>query len=242
MSGGSEVTGTSRELLVFRVRRDARCAECQTELEHGTLLYLDGERALCLTCADLDRLDYLPRGDAALTRRARAHSPLQAVVLEWSRSRKRYERQGVLVDPDALRQAEEECIADAELRARRRDRAAVQREAEDQTYVAAFAAQVRALFPGCPSDEATQIALHACRRYSGRVGRTAAAKALNPEAVRLAVVAHVRHVHTSYDRLLGQTGDRQLAREEVRERVDTVLSNWQQPTRSGKQSHSVAPA
>ena len=165
MSGGSEATGTSRELLVFRVRRDTRCGECQTELEHGSLLYLDGERALCLTCADLDRLDNLPRGDAALTRRARAHSPLQAVVLEWSRSRKRYERQGVLVDPDALRQA-----------------------------------------------------------------------------VRLAVVAHVRHVHTSYDRLLGQTGDRQLAREEVRERVDTVLSDWQQPTRSGKQSHSVAHA
>jgi hypothetical protein len=124
MSSGSEATGTSRELLVFHVRRDTRCGECQTELEHGSLLYLDGERALCLTCADL------------------------------------------LVDPDALRQAEEECIADAELRARRRDRAAVQRDAEDQTYVAAFAAQVRALFPGCPSDEATQIAVHACRRYS----------------------------------------------------------------------------
>ena len=48
--------------------------------------------ALCLACADLDHLAFLPRGDATLTRRARAHSTLSAVVLKWSRARKRYER------------------------------------------------------------------------------------------------------------------------------------------------------
>lgn len=35
----------------------------------------------------------VPAGDAALTRRTRRHSLLCAVVLRWSRARKRYERQ-----------------------------------------------------------------------------------------------------------------------------------------------------
>lgn len=106
----------------------------------GDLLRVEGERALCLACADLDHLEYVPRGAAALTRRARHNSVLQAVVVEWSRTRKRYERQGVLVEPVALRQAEEECLADAELRARRREQATAQRERVDQAYTAAFSA------------------------------------------------------------------------------------------------------
>jgi len=68
--------------------------------------------ALCLACADLDHLVFLPSGDTALTRRARKHSTLTAVVLKWSRARKRYERQGLLVEAGALEMAEEECSAD----------------------------------------------------------------------------------------------------------------------------------
>ncbi len=240
MSGEPEATGEARELLVFRVRRDTRCGECDVELERGSLLRVEGGRALCLACADLDHLEYLSRGDAALTRRARARSTLQAVVLEWSRSRKRYERQGVVVESAALRQAEEECLADADLRARRREQAASQRELEDKTYVAAYAAAIRAIFPRCPTDEATQIAAHACRRYSGRVGRTAAARAFEPDAVRLAVVAHVRHVHTGYDRLMSQFCERQLARDQVRARVEDVLRKWEDRPRAPQNSHSLS--
>jgi hypothetical protein len=43
-------------------------------------------------------------------------------------------------------------------------------------FVRAFATAIRANYPGCPAPEATEIAEHACRKYSGRVGRTAAAK------------------------------------------------------------------
>ncbi len=48
------------------------------------------------------------------SRGARKHSTLAAVVLEWSRARKRYERQGLLVEAQALEQAEGECPADEE--------------------------------------------------------------------------------------------------------------------------------
>jgi hypothetical protein len=80
-----------------------------------------------MNCADLDELVYLPSGDAALTRRAKKYSPLWAVVVRFSRARKRYERQGILVSEAALDQAEEECLADSELRALRRDRDAERR-------------------------------------------------------------------------------------------------------------------
>jgi hypothetical protein len=70
----------------------------------------------------LDHLAFLPAGDAALTRRATKASGLSAVVVRWSRSRKRYERQGVLVEDHALTVAEKQCLSDADARARRRER------------------------------------------------------------------------------------------------------------------------
>jgi hypothetical protein len=219
-----------REIVVFKVRRDTKCSECSDDLGGGRMLRRDGDGVLCLACADLDRLEFLPTGNAALTRRARKYSTLQAVVVEWSRSRKRYERQGVLVEPAALRKAEEECLADADLRMRQRLRAALQGDEIDRSFVASFASAIQSAFPNCPPDEAAQIAEHACQRYSRRVGRTAAAKALDPEAIRLAVIAHVRHTHTNYDRLLTQLWERTAARDNVREDVDAVLHQWAEPT------------
>ncbi|MGD9880219.1 MAG: hypothetical protein AB7F22_21230 [Reyranella sp.] len=50
----------------------------------------------------LDDLEFLAAGDALLTRRVKAKSAKCAVVVRFSRTRKRYERQGLLVDPQAL--------------------------------------------------------------------------------------------------------------------------------------------
>jgi len=43
----------------------------------------------------------LPSGDAALTRRAKRASGLSVVVVRFSRARRRYERQGILVEEEA---------------------------------------------------------------------------------------------------------------------------------------------
>src|SRR4051794_9179299 len=113
--------GRNEDLKVFISKRESVCGECGENLGPHAWITLAGEKgALCLACADLDHLEFLPPGDAALTRRARKHSCLSAVVLEWSRSRKRYERQGLLVEAEALAKAEEECLADEEVRKRRR--------------------------------------------------------------------------------------------------------------------------
>jgi hypothetical protein len=218
------------DLKVFISTTESTCNECGEELGRKAWITLvEDKGALCLSCVDLDHLIFLPAGDAALTRRARKHSTLNAVVLKWSRARKRYERQGVLVEAEALEQAEQECLADSEARARRREREAAQRTELDRQYVKQFAGRVRALFPGCPAGREVSIAEHACLKYSGRVGRTAAAKSLDESAVRLAVIAHIRHAETEYDELLASGYDRWEAREQAQEAVDRVLAQWEAP-------------
>jgi hypothetical protein len=82
------------------------------------------------------------------------------------------------------------------------------------------------LYPRCPPGRERLIAEHACLKYSGRVGRSAAAKSLDSEAVDLAVLAHVRHRETNYDELLAHGHDRLDARRRVEDQVDRVLSRW----------------
>jgi hypothetical protein len=216
------------DLKVFITSREFTCEECGQALSRNAWICLRGERgALCLVCADLDHLVFLPSGKTALTRRARKHSVLAAVVLKWSHARKRYERQGLLVEEAALAKAESECLADADARARRSEREAQRRAELDQAYVESFARRVRELFPGCPSSTERAIAEHACLKYSGRIGRSAAGKSYDEEAVRLAVQAHIRHVETPYDKLLASGQDRFEARGQVESQVRSVLAAWQ---------------
>src|SRR5882724_13444539 len=117
-----------------------------------------GPAGVWLACADLDELVFLPSGEAALTRRARKHSVLSAVVLKFSKARGRYERQGLLVEESALNEAEAECLADAEARERRAERERERRAELDQGYVEQFAKRIRELFPSCPPKREVQIA------------------------------------------------------------------------------------
>jgi hypothetical protein len=218
------------DLKVFITTGESSCGECGEDLgRRAWITLVEDKGALCLACADLDHLVFLPAGDAALTRRSRKHSTLSAVVLRWSRARKRYERQGLLVEAGALEQAEQECLADEEVRARRREREAVRREQLDQQYVQQFAERVRELFPRCPPGREVAIAEHACLKYSGRVGRSAAAKSFDEQAIRLAVVAHVRHAETPYDALLAAGHERWDARAQVEGAVARVLALWAAP-------------
>jgi hypothetical protein len=187
---------------------------------------MDDLGPLCMACAELDHLVFLPSGDAALTRRARRASGLSAVVVRFSRSRRRYERQGILVEEAALEQAEAECLADEPARARRRERDAVRRASEDLKLQTEMAAAITDLYPGCPNQRAQAIASHAATRGSGRVGRSAAGRALQQQALQLAVTASVRHQDTPYDELLMSGIDRSEARERVRDTVNSVLDAW----------------
>ena len=212
------------EIKVFISHRDSKCDECGEELGRQAWITLEENKgALCLTCADLDELVFLPSGDAALTRRSKKYSTLSAVVLKFSRARRRYERQGLLVEESALAKAEEECLADSESRERRKERERERRAEHDEEYIREFARHVRRLFPSCPKDRELKIAEHACLKYSERVGRSAAAKRFEDEMISLAVAAHIRHRETNYDELLAKGWFRGQARAKVRDRVDEVM-------------------
>ena len=215
------------DFKVFITKSEATCSECGENLgRHAWITLVEDKGALCLSCADLDHLVFLGAGDAALTRRSGKYTTLKAIVLQWSSARKRYERQGILVEETALERAELECLADADARERRRERDAERRAQQDQDYIQQFAERVRELYPNCPPGVEQSIAEHACQKYSGRVGRTASAKKLDEEAVKLAVVAHIRHAETQYDSLLAQGYDRFDARMQVKDKIDRIIEAW----------------
>ena len=212
------------DLVVIQPLKDFTCAECGDE--SGDLLTMIDNGPVCMSCADLDHLVFLPAGDAALTRRAKRGSRLSAVVVRWSRTRKRYERQGILVEESALDEAERQCLADSDARLRRRERDAARRADEDVEFQGQFAARIARLYPGCPVERAQAIARHAGLRGSGRVGRSAAGRALDEQAITLAVRAAIRHEDTDYDGLLMSGVGREEARKRIEPAIDRILAAW----------------
>ena len=220
------------DLVVFQLTGESsKCEECSIELERGEMFLLEKKLPLCLTCADLDHLQFLPSGNATLTRRARKHSPLSAIVTRFDRRRKRYQRQGILVTTAAIDAAHAQNESDADKRARLRERAAERREQQDVELVREMTELILAEFPGCPVNEAEEIASHTAERGSGRVGRSAAGRELDPKAISLAVNAWIRHQHTDYDTLLMQGVERMTARDQISDAQQTVREQWKSPNK-----------
>jgi len=63
---------------------------------NGDLLMTENPGPACLGSVGLGGLEFLPAGDALLSRRVKAKSTTCAVVVNFSRSRRRYERQGTM--------------------------------------------------------------------------------------------------------------------------------------------------
>lgn len=138
-----------------------------------------------------------------------------------------------MISEGALEQAEEECLADRDLRALRRERGALRRAEYDRDLILPMTGAILNLFPECPPTEARTIAEHTVRRGSGRMGRTAAGRSLEESALTLAVIAHIRHCHTRYDEFLMSGYSRSDARGLIREDVDRVLETWRNPSYPG---------
>lgn len=220
------------EPVVYEILGTAQCSECGAEMEQGSLLFKEAELPFCLACAGLGDLEFLSAGNAALTRRAAKFSARTAVVVRFSRARKRYERQGIPVENAALEKAEGECLEDAAERAAERHRDAARRREQDRDLVLKMTRKIGSLFPGCFSEELSSIAEHTATRGSGRVGRTEAGRNLDDRALTAAVVAAVRHRHTPYDQLLAHGMERAEARQAVAEQVDLVLAAWRKADRN----------
>jgi hypothetical protein len=94
------------ELVAIQpLNREWACHRCGGT---GDLLMMEAPGPVCLRCAGLADLEFVPAGDALLTRRAKAKSERFAVVVRFSRTRGRYERRGLLVEGEALAEAQRE--------------------------------------------------------------------------------------------------------------------------------------
>jgi hypothetical protein len=99
----AETANRAPELVVVQpLNTEWACHRCGGG---GNLLMMETPGPACLGCVGLDDLEYLPAGDALLTRRAKSKSSRHAVVVRFSRARRRYERQGLLVEPRVLADA-----------------------------------------------------------------------------------------------------------------------------------------
>lgn len=82
----------------------------------------------------------------------------------------------------------------------------------------AIAKALTLLAPMAPYDDAEQIRQDAAATHMRTLPPTV--------AVWLATVAHIRHQHTAYDRLLAEGYDRDSARFFVLDEVNAVLTRW----------------
>jgi len=100
------------ELVAYIIISDSQCSQCKKELLKSNFLFMEADQPLCLSCAGFSNLIFLPSGDAKLTRRAKKYSAKSLVVVKFSRARKRYERQGILITEDAFQKAQDEITED----------------------------------------------------------------------------------------------------------------------------------
>jgi hypothetical protein len=101
----AERASRAPELVAIQALHEWTCHRCGGT---GDLLMMEDAGPACLGCVGLGELVFLSAGDALMTRRAKAKSARRAVVVRFSKSRRRYERQGLLVEPHALADVESE--------------------------------------------------------------------------------------------------------------------------------------
>jgi len=220
--------GSYFDAIVYYNSIERPCSKCgQLQAVKAWITRPVPSVVLCLRCAGLDHLVYLPSGDACLTRRAQKYSELSAVLMWFSKARKRNERQGILVEKKALAQAEESCQKDLARREKQQARDAIRRARADSRYQGQFCSKLQELYPGCPDEIASEITTHACEINSGRVGRSHNARNLDEYSIGLAVRAYIRHNMTKYDDYLySEEYPREVARDYVKDEIDEIEAAW----------------
>jgi hypothetical protein len=94
----------------------------------------------------------------------------------------------------------------------------------DETDLAKAASEIDVQFPKMPTSEKNAVLKHGFKKHSGRVGRTSSIPL--SRKILFAVIAHVRHTHTDYDRLLKSGKSRENARKATRKSIERVMQKW----------------
>lgn len=214
---------------IFLSRKEKQvCQLCKTSILKGQKFVGETEKSngTCFNCSPFKYYSFLPSGDAAMTRRSKKYSAKCGVLQIWNQRRRRYERKGQYIEPKAITLAKQECLADQAKRNEKNAKAAIVREIKDKAYIKKFSIAIRKRYPNCPPQREIKIAEHACKKYSGRVGRTASAKEFDAKMIDLAVEAHIRHTETNYDLQFGKGKRKKEIRSDLKFEINRIMSKW----------------
>ncbi|KAJ5100045.1 hypothetical protein N7532_007046 [Penicillium argentinense] len=181
-----------------------------------------------------DGYAFAPKGNVYITRNCRTKTKESGkmVYTVWDKAGRR--NFGIRV-PDPIHK---EVLQMADATAESRAKAVESRDTKTMSRARALLCQE---FPSMPDDDLESVLNHAFLKGSRRVGRTE--MVTDKTKASLAVEAHIRHVHTSYDAILQNGTNRVNARKQVLPRVQAIKEAWE--TRSNKlleQSLPVRPA
>jgi hypothetical protein len=86
-------------------------------------------------------------------------------------------------------------------------------------------------FPNMPIKEIVTCAEHSCEKGSGRIGRSPNCSL--DKIAKIAVIAHIRHYHTDYDKIMRNSKipslkhRQQFARQQVNKQIAHIYKNFQ---------------
>jgi len=165
-----------------------------------------------------DGWEFLPRGDAFLTRRVKAAGRYWLAWSPRTRSRPHRRALGLWAPKATIEAAQTEADATQAKRVRQRAEGAKYRARQEDRYREHLAAAIVDYLDFAPEygDLAADIAAAAAARAgevgSGRVGRTRTLTL--EERASLAARAHIRHRHTTYHEALAELSDGLLSGDE----------------------------
>ncbi|KAK2813864.1 hypothetical protein FQN50_000265 [Emmonsiellopsis sp. PD_5] len=161
---------------------------------------------------------FVPKGDVYITRncRTRSHEAKQTVYTVYNP--KTQHTLGLYIATEIHTAVS----LSATTTQAARTLAVAQKDARDTSKARAL---LRTQFPKMPTDTVETVLGHAFLKGSRRVGRSG--KFEDEEVkVKLAVEAHIRHVHTEYEALLDGGVEREEARERVWSAVKRIKAIW----------------
>ncbi|KAL1959452.1 hypothetical protein VTO42DRAFT_1897 [Malbranchea cinnamomea] len=178
-----------------------------------------GERIRFDTQGPPDGYAFVPKGDVYVTRHCRLQTHESGRTVYVVYSPKTNTQRGLYVPRD-VRAA---VLASARETAASRSVAVAQKDARDERRARML---LERGFPAMPEDDLHAVLGHAFRKRSGRVGRSGTVRDEETK-VRLAVEAHIRHVHTEYESLLRSGVEKSVAREQVWGKVKEIKEQWE---------------
>ncbi|KAI5306712.1 hypothetical protein KEM56_007483 [Ascosphaera pollenicola] len=162
---------------------------------------------------------FMPKGNPYVTKHCRAKTIGQGKVLYTVLDARKDTKLGLYVPAPIA----SEVYGQEEATRAERAKAVLKKDTQDTER---YQSQLLKGYPNIPTRDVLRILSHAFLKGSRRVGRSTTVRGGEETKLRLAVEAHIRHVHTDYESLLRSGVARWKARERVGSAVRRLRDEW----------------